>query len=302
MATTTAPRDGIPHTPRRDQAAEWTNERANDRTVPPRDSSGTARDNHVNTRPRTERTDQTERSGTESRIRPEQSAKDIHPLVQHLVHDVRTYERVAIVTHKAFDARIALEREQAQHTAQHYDTQAAAIAARGEFARSLSMVHRIPAEALQRFEADVRTRGADTALETLATRPETYGTLRQEHRSGWRRVLPDRGANAPARQAAHDAALNAVTMLRRQGEARVAPLSTATLDHAARAVERYAAELRSLPEKAVLERNIAGTLRHFDPVHHIQAEKLLTHAQAAALNTFRASVREVVLGTEGRER
>lgn len=227
---------------------------------------------------------------------------DNHPLVQQVVHDVRAYERVSMVTSRAFDAHLTLEHERARQAAHQYDTQAAAIGARGDVARALSSVHRRPADALARFEADVRARGPEAAVETLAMRPETYGALRRDHRLGWRRILPNHEADASARQAAHGAALAAVTMLKRQADAREAPLKTVTMDDAARTAERYRAEVRSLPDKALLERRIAGTWQQLDPAQRTHVEKLLTHTQAAILNTLKPSIREVVLGTGGRER
>jgi hypothetical protein len=226
----------------------------------------------------------------------------IDPNIEQLVHDLRSYERVARVTRQSFEAHRTLEREHVRHTAHYYETQRMAMAARGDVLMKFAAVYRTPSDAVRRFEADAVTTGHETAIDTLAHHPERYGALHRDVQHGWRRMLPHRAAEEPARHAAHAAAMSAITMLERQAETRAIPVHTTTMTYASQAIERYATELRALPDKTLLERRIAGTLQQLDPSHQRAVEKMLSPAQSAALRTFRASVRDIVLGNEGRER
>ena len=228
------------------------------------------------------------------------AGSDRNPLVRQVVQDLRAYERVSVLTHQQFSAQLALERTHAQHTAKQFQTQAAAVAARGEFTQQMASVYRNPVEAVRRFEEAARTQGLK-AVDTLAVRPETFGTLRRQERAPILGIIPRIGDGMPARQAAHQAAVRAVAMLQHQGEARVAPLATTALREGQRTVDTIANELRTLPAKANLERGIHAAVRQLVPNELKQLQKLLSPAQSMLLNAMQKSIREVIMGGEGRE-
>ena len=225
---------------------------------------------------------------------------DREEIVRQVMQDLRAYERVRVLAHQQLSAQLALERTHAQHTAKQFQTQAAAVAARGEFTQQMAFVYRNPVEAVRRFEEAARTEGLK-AVDTLAIRPEAFGTLRRQERAPIWGIIPRVGDEMPARQAAHQAAVRAVAMLQHQGEARVAPLATTALREGQKTVETIASELRTLPAKANLERGIDAAVRQLVPNELKQLQKVLSPAQSMLLNAMQKSIRKVIMGGEGRE-
>lgn len=229
----------------------------------------------------------------------------VYDVVQH----VRLYEQVRDLTRERFDATLAHASARAQYNAAVFDAQAQHVAARAEFVAAMTKVYRDPIDAVRRFETDAATRTARAAVETLTATPESYGAVRTTDRPGMAGFFR-RADETPARMAAHDAAIRALTVEHRRVEMIEVPRATAALRETQYRVETVAARLDPLPTTTRIERDIRATLRDLTPDDHRTIATHLTEAQRAVMQmmtaqvreTVREAVRDIALGRDGRER
>lgn len=217
-----------------------------------------------------------------------------------LVRDLGTYEHVMVLTRQQFDARMAVETAQAKQTRAQYAAHAAYVTARADFVQSLRTVYQHPATALSAFETTLRTQGTHPAVERLYRTPEVYGELKTESQKVWGGVRRQHNDMA-ARNAAHTAAIVGLSMQTKNAALSDTLSAPAALHVAETQVRTLADRLSQLPAKAELEHRIGRMVTALSPTEFRQLSDRLSASQLALTNTFKASIREAVLGQD-RER
>lgn len=239
-----------------------------------------------------------------------ESAPAVRPTqVTAVVQQVRLYDQARELTREQFDATLAHANARTFYNTAAFDAQAKHVAARAEFVHTMTQVYRNPTDAVRRFEADAHVRSAGAAVETLTALPEAYGALRTVDRPGLARVFA-RANDTPARMAAHDAAIRALTVEQRRIEAIEVPRATVTLRETQHRLELATAEVRTLPTATRIERDLRVAVRDLTPAEHRAVAAQLTAAQqafvqsmmSATRHAIRDTVRDIAMGTEGRER
>jgi hypothetical protein len=170
-------------------------------------------------------------------------------------------------------------------------------------------VYRNPADAIRHFETDTQLRSVETAVKTLMTAPEAYGTLRAAERSGITALFRDRDETA-ARLSAHDAAIHAVTTHQRRTEIADVPQQRVGLQDATRRMDTAAAQLSALPTETRMERSLRVMTRDMTAEEHRAVATQLTDTQRYLMqslgisiqNVVRQTAQDIALGREGRER
>jgi hypothetical protein len=196
---------------------------------------------------------------------------------------------------------MARENTRARQMIDQHAAHAAYVAARADFTRSLQRVYQDPQRALQQFETTLRAHGTNQAVEVLYRAPTTYGPLNTETEKTWGGLFR-RQHDAQAREAAHDAAIVALTMQTKNSQA----FDAARPPHAMHAAdERVLAAthaLASLPSKTSLDQRIGQAVSTLTATEFKQLTQRLTDSQRALVSSFKMTIREAVLGRDERER
>jgi hypothetical protein len=234
---------------------------------------------------------------------------------------VREYERVDALHQEEGRAREELVRECARRDQLARDLERLDAIDR-RLAQEFARVYRDPEAARAHAAATARAVSGERVAELLRTEPERFGPLRTvEQRRAWGIVLVDDDtvARAAARGAASEWRERTATERRAAALVResVGDGPQTTLGHAAERAQRLVAErirardarlrqleerVRAAPRLDILRPVIRGMLDGLEPHELRQVRMLFTAPQAALLFHARETVKEIVLGREGRER
>ena len=265
---------------------------------------------------------------------PERSSKGGR--VEEIIAHLKTYERVAELSHEHFPAEV--EASAARARVSQLEEAIGRAERTGEtFTQALSQVYRDPIKAREQFSTTASEKGMEEAVRLMRERPEQMGALLALEKSGafgFSRVVDKSAARKAAGVAAiagrdafeasvalHETARSVQARRLKhtpQRETGVTPFPVqsglllpphiepkqeldASRTHARRSAERETAirrELTGAPGAADLERKIAGLLERMSPKETRQLHKMLTAPQLAVASRIGSAVRDAVLGRE----
>jgi hypothetical protein len=205
------------------------------------------------------------------------------------VADVRTYEQVVHLSRAQYDATTMVETAHANHVREQYAAHTAYVHAHRDLTRAMAHVYRRPHEAVQTFEATVRAHGEAHAVTVLYQHPDAYGKLQTTEQRRFFGLLRHRDDTA-AREAAHDAATVALTVGQQLREVRSAPLPPRPLQQAQERLRDVSEQLRALPSRTALERDLAHRVHTLTPTDARKLANTISQTQLALVNQFKVHV------------
>jgi hypothetical protein len=238
-----------------------------------------------------------ERSGAEQA--PAGREVETSPFLRRLANDLATYERVAELGRKQFEAQMATTATRTRSEEIRASTERAR-AAQTSFMAALAAVFRNPEEADRAFREAAKNRGVLDAARSMREHPEEFGKLATTERVRGFRFAPSIDDEA-ARAAAPIAARNgreAVEAERALGALRPASEVTSNPTRDAGRERGFLEELERLPHRGELELRIARSLERLLPREMYRLKALLTSPQAALAERLRSTAREILLGRE----